>query len=76
MEDKVDQQEARAAASGELESTSLEDRFAELETSEQVEHELAELKARKALASAATGSANANVNVREARAGREVARAS
>ena len=32
MEDKVDEQEARAAALGELESTSLEQRFAELET--------------------------------------------
>ena len=54
MEDKVDQQEARAAALGELESTSLEERFAELETSEQVEHELAELKAKNALSPAAT----------------------
>ena len=54
MEDRVDQQEARAAALGELESTSLEERFAELETSEQVEHELAELKSKKALEPAAT----------------------
>jgi phage shock protein A len=57
MEDKVDQQEARAAALGELESTSLEERFAELETSEQVEHELAELKAKNALSPAAAETA-------------------
>jgi phage shock protein A len=54
MEDKVDQQEARAAALGELESTSVKERFAELETSEQVERELAELKAKKTLEPAAT----------------------
>jgi phage shock protein A len=49
MEDKVDEQEARAAALGELESTSVEERFARLETAEQVERELAELKSKKAV---------------------------
>jgi phage shock protein A len=47
MEDKVDQQEARAAALGELESDSVEERFAALETGSEVDRQLAELKARK-----------------------------
>jgi phage shock protein A len=47
MEQKVDQQEARAAALHGIQSDSLSGRFAELETAEQVERELAELKARK-----------------------------
>jgi phage shock protein A len=48
MEDKVEQQEARASALGELASDSVEDRFAELETGQKVEQELAALKAKKA----------------------------
>ena len=49
MEDKVNQQEARAAALGEVESDSIETRFAALETADQVERDLAELKAKKAM---------------------------
>jgi phage shock protein A len=47
MEHKVDEQEARAAALQELDSDSLESRFAELGTAEQVERELAALKAKQ-----------------------------
>jgi phage shock protein A len=49
MEDKVEQQEARASALGELSSNSVEDRFEALETGYKVGHELAALKAKKAL---------------------------
>jgi phage shock protein A len=52
MEQKVDQQEARAAALGEVESDSVEQRFAALQTGDQVERELATLKARKGLVAA------------------------
>jgi phage shock protein A len=48
LEDKVDEQEARAAALGELGSDAVDQRFAELATGEQVERELAALKASKA----------------------------
>jgi phage shock protein A len=50
MKDRVEEQEARAAALGELESTPVDQRFAELETGEQVERELAALKARRVVA--------------------------
>lgn len=51
MEQKVDEQEARAAALGEMESVSVDQRFSALETGEQVERELTALKAKKALKS-------------------------
>ncbi len=50
MEEKVNQQEARAAALGELDRDTLEDRFKLLETETEVDQQLAELKARKGLA--------------------------
>ena len=53
MEHKVDEQAARAAALGELESNSVDQRFAQLATGEQVERELAALKAKKELAAPA-----------------------
>jgi phage shock protein A len=49
MEQKVDEQEARAAALGEVESVSVDQRFKALETGEQVERELAALKTKRAL---------------------------
>ena len=49
MEQKVDEQEARAAALGEMESATVDQRFNALETGEQVERELTALKTRKAL---------------------------
>jgi hypothetical protein len=49
MEDKVNEQEARAAALGEVESNSVDERFEALETAEQVERELAALEPRKAI---------------------------
>jgi phage shock protein A len=52
MEQKVNEQEARAAALGELESDSVETRFAALETADQVERDLAALKAQKAIPAA------------------------
>jgi phage shock protein A len=45
--------EARAAALGELESDAVNQRFAQLVTGQQVERELAALKANKALAAPA-----------------------
>lgn len=53
MERKVDEMEARAGALGEVESDSVEQRFARLATGQQVERELAALKAKKALAAPA-----------------------
>ncbi len=53
MEDKVNQQEARAAALGELEHDTLDDRFKALETQTEVDDQLAALKAKKGLAPAA-----------------------
>jgi phage shock protein A len=53
MERKVDEMEARAGALGEVESDSDEQRFARLATGQQVERELAALKAKKALAAPA-----------------------
>jgi phage shock protein A len=52
MEDKVSQQEARAAALGEVESDSVQTRFAALETADQVERDLAAMKAKNALRAA------------------------
>ncbi len=52
MEEKVNEQEARAAALGEVESDSVEKKFAALETADQVEHDLATLKAKKAITTA------------------------
>ena len=52
MEDKVNEQEARAAALGEVDSNSVEQRFAGLETADQVERDLAALKAQKAIPAA------------------------
>jgi phage shock protein A len=57
MEHKVDEQEARAAALGDVASDSVTTRFAELETAEQVERELAELKAKKRIAAPETPAA-------------------
>jgi phage shock protein A len=53
IEEKVLQEEARAAALGELEQDTLEERFAMLDTESVVENELAALKARKGLAAPA-----------------------
>jgi phage shock protein A len=53
MEHKVAEMEARAAALGELESDAVDQRFAQLVTGQQVERELAALKANKALAAPA-----------------------
>ncbi len=49
MEDKVNQQEARAAALGELEHDTLDDRFKMLESESEVDTQLADLKAKKGL---------------------------
>jgi len=49
MEQKVGEQEARASALGELESDDVDKRFATLETADQVEQDLAALKAKKAI---------------------------
>ena len=53
IEEKVLQEEARAAALGELDQDTLEDRFAALDTESVVENELAALKAKKGLAAPA-----------------------
>ena len=47
LEDKVEQQEARAAAYTELSTDTLETKFATLEQESEVDRQLAELKARK-----------------------------
>ena len=44
MEDKVRQKEAMAAASAELERDPLEDKFAELEKTDDLDRQLTELK--------------------------------
>ena len=49
MEDKVNQQEARASALAELDSDTLEERFALMESESEVDRQLAELKAKKTL---------------------------
>jgi phage shock protein A len=53
MEETVDQQEARAEALAELETDSAQSRFAALETVNDVKRQLADLKAKKAIASPA-----------------------
>jgi phage shock protein A len=53
MEEKVGQQEARAAALADVETDSVESRFAALETADDVERQLAELKTKNAIASPA-----------------------
>ncbi len=53
MEDKVSQQEARAAALGELDTDTTEQRFKLLEQEDQVDQQLAALKAKQGLASPA-----------------------
>jgi phage shock protein A len=52
MEDKVSREEARANALAELDADTVEERFALLETENEVERQLAELKARKSLGAA------------------------
>jgi phage shock protein A len=49
MEEKVNEQEARASALAEVESDNVEQRFAALETADQVERELAALKTKKTM---------------------------
>jgi phage shock protein A len=49
MEEKVAREEARTSALAELDTDTVEQRFAMLETESEVERQLAELKARKAL---------------------------
>jgi phage shock protein A len=53
IEEKVAREEARAAALGELDQDSLEDRFAALDTDSAVENQLAAMKAKKGLAAPA-----------------------
>jgi phage shock protein A len=53
MEEKVDQQEARAAALAELEPDSVESRVEALQSGDDVERQLADLKAKQILSSAA-----------------------
>jgi phage shock protein A len=53
MEEKVNMQEARASALAELDHDTLEDRFALLESESEVDQQLAEMKAKKALGSGA-----------------------
>jgi phage shock protein A len=53
MEDKVNQQEARASALGELDTDTTEQRFALLEQQNQVDEQLAALKAKQGLAAPA-----------------------
>jgi phage shock protein A len=50
MEEKVTQQEARAAALGEVETDSVDERFALLQQEQEVERDLAALKAQQGLA--------------------------
>jgi phage shock protein A len=51
MEDKVNQQEARASALAEIDQDSTDQRFALLESESQLDDQLAELKAKKGLGS-------------------------
>jgi phage shock protein A len=50
IEEKVNQQEARAAALGELDTDTMEHRFQLMEQESTVENQLSELKAKKGLA--------------------------
>jgi phage shock protein A len=52
MEEKVNREEARASALAELDADTVEERFALMETENEVERQLAELKARKSLGGA------------------------
>jgi phage shock protein A len=56
IEEKVNQQEARAAALGELDTDTMEHRFQLMEQESTVENQLAELKAKKGLAPGADDS--------------------
>ncbi len=53
IEDKVNQQEARAAALGELDTDTMEHRFQLMEQESEVDRQLADLKAKKGLAAPA-----------------------
>ena len=53
MEDKVNQQEARASALADLDHDSTDQRFAMLEQESQIDKQLEELKAKKGLGSGA-----------------------
>lgn len=55
IEEKVNQQEARAAALGELDTDTMEHRFQLLQQESEVDNQLAELKAKKGLSAPATG---------------------
>ena len=59
IEEKVNQQEARAAALGELDSDTMEHRFQLMEQESTVENQLAELKAKKGLAAPADDASKA-----------------
>jgi phage shock protein A len=59
IEEKVQREEARAAALGELEQDTLEDRFAALDTDSAVENQLAAMKAKKGLAAPAASESKA-----------------
>src|SRR5690348_122896 len=59
IEEKVNQQEARAAALGELDTDTMEHRFQLMEQESTVENQLAELKAKKGLAAPAEGDSKA-----------------
>src|ERR671932_291704 len=56
IEQKVNQQEARAAALGELDTDTMEHRFQLMEQESEVDRQLAELKAKKGLAAPETSS--------------------
>jgi phage shock protein A len=56
IEDKVSQQEARAAALGELDTDTMEHRFQLMEQESEVDRQLADLKAKKGLAAPADDS--------------------
>jgi phage shock protein A len=73
MEEKVNREEARASALAELDTDTVEQRFAMLETESEVERQLAELKARKALG---TGEGEGRKELGPGQAGREPERES
>jgi phage shock protein A len=56
IEEKVSQQEARAAALGELDTDTMEHRFQLMEHESELDRQLADLKAKKGLAAPETGS--------------------
>jgi phage shock protein A len=59
IEEKVNQQEARAAALGELDTDTMEHRFQLMEQESEVDRQLAELKAKKGLAAPAEAESKA-----------------